>query len=312
MGKTVTRARLRHAYYEGFGEAARWIGNRRNLAALESSPDLRVRAIGHALREAIDGRLTAEEESLIRRIEEQRQMLLSSRQVVSMARRRPSADQATTRLRQRALLEGAPADTTEGDETTAVVGEVCRRASKSPKWALVLFKLIRHLQPAACLEIGTCLGISAAYQAAALQLNGSGRLVTVEGIESLAKLASANLAELQAASATVITGMFGDVWEGLAPSLSPLDYAFIDGSHNPRATLRFFEELETHMEHGGVFVFDDIRWSTGMAAAWTIIQSYPHVVAAVDLIGIGVLVVGPSTTTRTYRVAFGLPFLFDR
>ncbi len=308
----MTKAGLRHAYHEVFGEAARWVGNRGNLAALESSPDLRAQAIGRALREAIDGRLTLEEESLIRRVEAQRAKLESSRQVVSMARRLPSADQAATRLRQRALLDGAPADTSETDAGTAVVGEVCRRASKSAKWALVLFKLIRHLQPAMCLEIGTCLGISAAYQAAALQLNGSGRLVTVEGVESLAKLASANLEELQASAATVVTGMFGDVWESLAPSLSELDFAFIDGSHNPRATLRFFEELETHMARGGVLVFDDIRWSKGMTAAWTIIQSYPHVAAAVDLIDVGVCVIGPATTSRRYRVAFGLPFLFDR
>lgn len=311
MGKTVTKARLRHAYYEGFGEAARWVGNRRNLGALDSSPNPRVQAIGRALREAMDGRLTADEAAVIRRIEERRTALESSRQVVSMARRKGSPEQETTRLRQRARQEGATAET-GSDVATAVVGEICRRASKSPKWALVLFKLVRHLQPAACLEIGTCLGISAAYQAAALQLNGAGRLVTVEGIESLAALAAANLDELQADAATVVTGMFGDVWEGLAPTLPELDYAFVDGSHNPRSTLRFFEELEAHMEHGGVFVFDDIRWSPGMAAAWTIIQSYPHVAAAIDLIDIGVCVVGPSTTTKTYRVAFGLPFLLDR
>jgi len=313
LGRTVTRARLRRACSEGFGEASRWIGNRRNLAALESSPDLSVRAVGQALREVIDGRLAPDEESAIRRVEQQRYKLESSRQVISMARRHVSPERVATAPAGGAPGQAASAAAPMPDEPpTAVVGEVCRNASKSPKWALVLFKLVRHLRPTTCLEIGTCVGISAAYQAAALELNGAGRLVTVEGIESLAALSAASLDELQAGTATVVTGMFGEIWEDLAPTLTGLDYAFIDGSHNPRATLRFFDLIEAHMERGGGVIIDDIRWSPGMKAAWTIVRSHPRVTAVVDLIDVGLCVLGPPAATKTYRVAFGLPFLLDR
>jgi predicted O-methyltransferase YrrM len=51
-----------------------------------------------------------------------------------------------------------------------------------------LFKLVRTLQPATIVELGTCIGISAAYQAAAQQINHRGRIVTLEGSSTRAAL----------------------------------------------------------------------------------------------------------------------------
>jgi hypothetical protein len=45
---------------------------------------------------------------------------------------------------------------------------------------LFLYCLARALAPAAVLELGTCLGVSAAYLSAALEANGSGQLVTID------------------------------------------------------------------------------------------------------------------------------------
>jgi len=51
------------------------------------------------------------------------------------------------------------------------VSQVSRKASTPPGKSLLYFKIIREMKPAVCLELGTGLGISAAYQAAALKLN---------------------------------------------------------------------------------------------------------------------------------------------
>jgi len=302
----LTKARLRHACYLAFSETTRRAANRRTLGDLASSPDPTLRALGLALGEVLDGRLTVEEQSWVDRIEQQRARLEESRETVSMARLQP---REATPLRARALLEGTAADTTATAGQTAVVGQICRKASKSRVWGLVLFKLVRHLRPTTCLEIGTCLGMSAAYEAAALQVNGAGRLVTVEGIESLARLATANLEGLGLTSATVAAGMFEDLWQDIAPDLSPIDFAFIDGSHNPRATLLYFDEIEARMQPGGVVVFDDIHWSKGMNATWTILQMHPHVTATIDLFDFGVCVVGRPGKTESHRVGLGLPAL---
>ena len=68
-----------------------------------------------------------------------------------------------------------------------------KKGSKHYFWSLLLFKLIREFKPLNSVELGTCLGISGAYQAAAQKLNKSGRLITLEGAKSLASLAEKNL-----------------------------------------------------------------------------------------------------------------------
>jgi predicted O-methyltransferase YrrM len=302
----LSKARLRHAYYLVCSEALRRVANRRTIEHLASSSDPTMRALGLALGEVLDDRVTAEEQPWVERIEQARARLEQSQEIVSMARQQP---QATTPLRARALLEGTAAEITEAAGQTAVVGRVCRNASKSPAWGLVLLKLVRHLKPTSCLEIGACLGMSAAYETAALQIDGDGRLVTVEGIDSLATLAAANLETLGLTSATVVAGMFEDVWDDIAPGLSPIDFAFIDGSHNPRAALLYFEAIEALMKPGAVLVFDDIHWSKGMNAAWTILQTHPHVTATVDLFDVGICVIGAAGGTESYRIGLGLPAL---
>ena len=42
-------------------------------------------------------------------------------------------------------------------------------------------RLVRELRPHSCLELGTGVGVSAGYQAAAMELNGVGRLLTLDG-----------------------------------------------------------------------------------------------------------------------------------
>jgi len=44
-----------------------------------------------------------------------------------------------------------------------IVGDVCTIASKPPAWGEMLFKLVRYSRSTNCIEMGTCLGISAAY-----------------------------------------------------------------------------------------------------------------------------------------------------
>jgi predicted O-methyltransferase YrrM len=303
----ITKARLRHAYYLAASEAARLAANKRTLQRLAASPDPTLRALGLALDDILEHRVSAEEQVWIDRIEDARARLEASPEVVSLARVQP--DGAPTGLRAKAMLEGTAADLTEADAKTAVVGQICRTTSKSAVWGFVLFKLIRHLKPKNCLEIGTCLGMSAAYQSAALQMDDGGRMVTVEGIESLAGLAAANLDGLGLASASVVAGMFEDIWESTADGITPIDYAFIDGSHNPRATLLYFDEIEARMHEGGVMVFDDIHWSKGMSATWTILQMHPHVTATIDLFDIGLAVIGPPRQTEKYSVGLGLSAL---
>lgn len=175
-------------------------------------------------------------------------------------------------------------------------------SSKSRLWALLLYGLIREFQPENCLELGTCLGISAAYQATALSLNGKGHLTTIEGSAELADLARSNLEKLKVNDVTVLTGRFVDVLPALHDSDSKFDYVFIDGHHDEVATVRYFESLFHRFTEDAVIVVDDIRWSDGMYRAWQRIIANTAVVSVFDFRNVGVVLLGLDGQKRQFRM----------
>jgi predicted O-methyltransferase YrrM len=160
-----------------------------------------------------------------------------------------------------------------GIEVRRVMGEVCRTSSKPPEDARFLFDVIRERRPGTCLELGTCIGISAAYEAAALELNDYGFLYTIEGAEPLAVEARALLRRLRLEQRVdVRVGRFADVLPDLLES-NVFDYVFVDGHHDEHATIEYFELILPRTRSGATMVFDDIDWSEGMRRAWRAIRS---------------------------------------
>jgi predicted O-methyltransferase YrrM len=229
-----------------------------------TSGDERTARILRAVERTLRGGLEPEERAWIRRLAELRRRLRRSREPIVF----PGTDPASAQtIGQRYLF------------------------SKSPLGALLLFRLVRELRPSRCLELGTNLGISAAYQAAALRLNGGGELHTVEGSPTLAALSRKHLASLGLA-AEVHAGRFADVLPGLLARTAPLDYVFIDGHHDGPATVGYFAQLHPSLSPGALVVFDDIAWSAGMAEAWAAIRVDPRVRVAVGLGAMGVCIIG--------------------
>jgi predicted O-methyltransferase YrrM len=179
-----------------------------------------------------------------------------------------------------------------GVTVTQGIGEFCRRSSVGPRWSRLLFHLVREAAPARALEMGTALGISAAYQGAALQRNGRGRLVTIEGSRPLAEIARSNLARLGIDSVDVVEGTFADVLPAVLERLRPLDYAYVDGHHDGRATLDYVEQLLEVMPGPGIVVIDDIGINAGMREAWHAMSRHPRMTFASDLRRLGVCGVG--------------------
>lgn len=169
------------------------------------------------------------------------------------------------------------------------LGALCQRRSATAIEGRALFWLIRQLQPERVIELGTALGISAAYQAAALETNGSGVMTTVEGCPQLAAKARAGFEELGLTRVSVVAGRFQDVLPELLPSMSPLDFAFIDGHHEGPATLNYFTQIAAAANRGAVVVIDDIAWSPEVAEAWNQIRSAPGVVSSIELLSLGMI-----------------------
>jgi predicted O-methyltransferase YrrM len=191
-----------------------------------------------------------------------------------------------------------PAAMHAGVEVTQPLGEVCTIASKSPFWCSVLFRIVRALRPRACVEMGTAVGISAAYQAAALTLNGLGTLTTLEGGAALADVARDTLRRLGLDTATVVAGRFADTLGEILRSRGPVDYVFVDGHHDGEATLAYFEQMVPCLAPTAVVILDDIAWSRSMRAAWRTLVEDERVRLAVDLGPLGLCVVDDSIARR--------------
>jgi predicted O-methyltransferase YrrM len=249
-------------------------------ARLASHRSPRARAVGAALRETLTRTLTAAERGQLSRIEERRAALLRSRHEIAVIDYGAGTPDSTRTAEE--MEQGFP--------SSALVADVAK-ASKSPFWATLLFKLVRRLEPRSCVELGSCVGISAAYQAAALAMNGKGRLVSIEGSPEIARVASETLSLLQLRNASVVTGSFQTVLPEVLGSASPVDYFFNDGHHDHDAVLQYFHQALPSLAAEAVVVFDDISWSPGMRKAWTSIEEDERVEVAIDLRIMGVAVV---------------------
>jgi len=179
------------------------------------------------------------------------------------------------------------ADPEDGIYEENVLSDLCRRASKPQEAGTLLFALVRLLRPERALELGTGVGISAAYQGAALRLNGRGHLVTIEVSAARAEIAREVLSGL---SLTDVVDSRRGFFHDLAPDVlrNGVEYAFVDGHHDEKATLNYLNLIEPLLLSPGVVVFDDITWSDGMQRAWAALRTDTRVRASCEAFGMGV------------------------
>lgn len=281
------------------GVAARVLKLRRaaerswNLYRLGRERDRVAGSIVHVLKSALRHASTSEERAWFERIEHLRaEMNASATRITWMdyGAGSPGSRRAPETMR-------------AGIKVTRALGEFCTVASKSPLWCSLLFRFVRTLRPTSCIEMGTAVGISAAYQAAALTLNGRGTFTTLEGAASLADIARDNLRRLGLGMVEVVVGRFEDTLDDVLERRQPVDYVFVDGHHDRQATLAYFEQTIPFLAETAFLLFDDIAWSDGMKEAWSAIARDERVGLAVDLGAVGLCVLrGPTAGHREFKV----------
>lgn len=251
---------------------------RNELSGLDSREDNVSELLADALRETLDNKAAPEEKAWIERIESLRARLGSSTTEMSVTDYGAgSRDISLT-----------PEEMSRGRVISRTIGEVARKTSKPYPWSLLLFKLVRKFGPSVCLELGTSLGISASYQAAALKLNHEGEIVTLEGAESSAVVAEDNFRGLDIDNVTTVVGRFQDTLDSVLDKYGPIDFAFIDGHHDEQATLAYFDQIYPSLSERAILIFDDISWSAGMKRAWADIESDMRIKLTVGLHQLGI------------------------
>lgn len=177
---------------------------------------------------------------------------------------------------------GAGSQISKGQQRS--VASIAKHAAKRPRLAQLLFRSVQYFQPAAVLELGTSLGISAAYLAAA---NPSIPVITLEGAAELGKAAENNFKTLGLENITVMHGRFDERLPEVLPSLPRPTLVYIDGNHQQAPTIAYFKLLKDELGKDAILIFDDIHWSPGMETAWKIIRKDPAVTCSIDLFSVG-------------------------
>ena len=164
------------------------------------------------------------------------------------------------------------------------VSELTHSALKPKKLAQLLFRLVRHYQPQTILELGTSLGITTSYLAAA---NPAASILTIEGSQAIASIATENFATLGCRNIQQHVGNFDHLLSSAIRHLTSVDLAYIDGNHRYQPTINYFTQLLPALHNDSILVFDDIHWSAEMEKAWEEIQQHPSVQCTVDVFFLG-------------------------
>ena len=199
---------------------------------------------------------------------------------------------------ERTRLETSSLPLSGGRGSHSTVGEVARRASVPPLRAALLFHLVRALDARRCLELGTCVGVSGAYLATAMQLAGDGRLVSLEGHPDRAEVARDSWSRLGLENAEVVVGRFHQTLPRVLTG-PVVDLAFIDGDHDGQATVGYVTAIREASSPGTVLVLDDIDWSRDMRGAWRLLRDGLTDSLVCDLGRVGLIRLGPRDAGRT-------------
>lgn len=235
------------------------------------------RALSRALSSTARGRMRPAERDWVDRIEGRRRELASS--------------SGETRARIAPEPGGLPEWAPAFDRPIPLAGTTAL-LSIPPLWGRFLMRLVAESRPRSCLELGTAFGLSTAYQAAALEINGEGRMMTIDAAQEWTAIAEDGFDRLGLASRIETrTGQIDSVLPEALAGMDRVDYVFIDAEHQEEPTVRYFELILPHLASGAVLVLDDVVFPPEMRPAWRRISSHPRAGTAVGLGRMGIVTI---------------------
>ncbi len=184
---------------------------------------------------------------------------------------------------------GAGSTTTKSNKRK--ICEIARSALKPKKFGQLMFRIVNYYKAATTIELGTSLGITAAYLATGNEL---GHVYTFEGAAEIANVARDNFEKLGIKNIDLIKGNFDVTLPLKLNDLSTIDLAFVDGNHRKEPTIHYFHQLLKKVTTQSILIFDDIHWSKEMEEAWEYIKQHKSVTLTLDLFFIGLVFFRPE------------------
>jgi predicted O-methyltransferase YrrM len=166
------------------------------------------------------------------------------------------------------------------------ISDMAKHALSLPFQCRCMSRLVQFEKPATILELGTSLGISAAYLHAG---HPSAIITTIEGDPEVAKLAISTFTQLRLTGIQLIVSTFESYLESTASDESKIDILFLDGNHRSAALLHYYEKLKSRFSENTILLVDDIYWSKDMQDGWRKLIHMPEVTQSVNCFQFGVL-----------------------
>lgn len=166
------------------------------------------------------------------------------------------------------------------------VKEIAKSSLAPVAQNLFFASAIHYLKAKFILEIGTSFGINARYLSKG---SGEGRVITLEGDPSVAKMASTQFTKSGIANIQLIEGEFSNTLPQALALLPRLDFVFFDGNHKLEPTWQYFQCCLARSHEDSVFVFHDIYWSREMHLLWEQVAEDEAVTLSLDFYHFGMV-----------------------
>lgn len=181
------------------------------------------------------------------------------------------------------------------------ISSIARNSLKSKKYAQLIFRLAESRRPRRILELGTSLGLTTVYLSYACP---DAEIFSIEGSQSISSVAFKLQEKFKCKNINLITGKFEAMLPKLISEQKPFDFVFIDGHHDERATLNYFNLLVESCSEEALLIFDDINWSDGMQRAWQKIKEHEKVTLSIDLFEMGLIYLMPRNQKEHFVIRF--------
>ncbi|MDB5196930.1 MAG: class SAM-dependent methyltransferase [Flaviaesturariibacter sp.] len=186
--------------------------------------------------------------------------------------------------RETLLIEDFGAGSRISKTQERTISELAKSAIKPKKYGQLLYRLVKYYAPPSIIELGTSLGTTTAYLAAAAP---KADIITIEGSAAIQEVAAGNFKKLGLQNIESLVGNFDQVLPQELAKKQKVDLVYIDGNHRYEPTLNYFKQLLPKIHNNSILIFDDIHWSAEMEQAWTEIRQHPAVRCTVDTFFLG-------------------------
>lgn len=180
--------------------------------------------------------------------------------------------------------------------------KLAQHVAVPPHMGRLLFRLCQHAQPQNIVELGTSVGISTLYMAAAAPKSA---LHTIEAEPNVLDIAKNQFKQQNNNNIQTHLGIFSQQLPQLLRELPNVGFALVDGHHHGPAMVDYTEQLMAKATPSTIIVLDDIRWSRSMEAAWQHLREFPAVSLSIDLFRCGLLLFRQGMAKQHFCLRYG-------